>query len=188
VADESKSSEETHEEDPTSEAQRFFALLSLLDKNVPELEAWRLEDGYGDEFDSEVLGLSEAWMLATRHLFDDGDRPIDVDGVWPRLLAVIEVALVLCEQLFDDARDDDGLAVDVFAGSGIMCDVTRNVASLEVLLPWMGPVSLESARIEISNHTTSRSYDINDVDRSKSGLSYKPLAISPLALVPDRRS
>lgn len=53
MADESKSSEETHDEDPTSEAQRFSALLSLLDENVPELEAWRLEDGYGDEFDGQ---------------------------------------------------------------------------------------------------------------------------------------
>ena len=163
-------------------------MLSLLYENVPELETWRLEDGYGDEFDSEVLGLSEAWMLVTRHLFDDDDRPIDVEGVWPRLLAVIEVALELCDLLFDDARDDDGLVVDVFTGSGIMCDVTRNVASLEVLLPWMGPVSLEGARIEISNHTTSRGYGINDVDWSKSGLSYRPLAISALALVPARRS
>jgi hypothetical protein len=127
-------------------------------------------------------------MLVTRHLFDDDDRPIDVDGVWPRLLAVNEVALELCDLLFDDARDDDGLAVDVFAGSGIMCDITRRIASLEVLLPWMGPVSLEGARIEISNHTTSRGYDINDVDWSNSGLSYRPLAISPLALVPARRS
>jgi hypothetical protein len=53
VADESKSSEDTHEEDPTCEAQKFSALLSLLDKNVPELEAWRQEDAYGDEFDSK---------------------------------------------------------------------------------------------------------------------------------------
>lgn len=188
MVDESKSSEESHEEGPTSEAQRFSALLSLLHENVPVLEAWRQEDAYGDEFDSEVLGLSEAWMLVNRHLFDDDDRPIDGEGVWPRLLAVIEVALELGDLLFDDARDDDGLVVDVFAGSGIMCDVTRNVASLEVLLPWMGPVSLESARIEISNHTTSRGYDITDVDWSKSGLSYRPLAISPQALVPARRS
>ncbi len=163
-------------------------MLSLLDQNVPELEAWRAEDAYGDELDPEVLGLWEAWWLVTRHLFDEDDNPIDVDGTWPRLLAVVEVALELCGLLFDDGRDDDGVVVDVFAGAGIMCDVTRTVGSLEELLPWMGPVTLDVARIEIENHTTSRAYDVDDVDWSKSGHLYRPLAISPLALVPARRS
>ena len=69
-----------------------------------------------------------------------------------------------------------------------MCDITRTVGSLEELLPWMGPVTLDTARIEIENHKTSRGYDVNNVDWSKSGVSYRPLAISPLALVPTRRS
>ena len=188
VADGSGSSDGQENEDPTSEAQRFSALLSLLDANVPELEAWRLDGLFGDEFDSEVLGLSEAWLLVTRHLFDEHDRPIEGGGVWPRLLAVVEVALELCGLLFDDGRDDDANAVDVFAGAGVICDVTRTVGSLEELLPWMGPVTLDVARDEIENHTISRGYDLNDVDWSNSGRSYSPLGISPLALVPARRS
>ena len=163
-------------------------MLSLLDANVPELEAWRLDGLYGDESDSKFLTLSEAWLLVTRHLFDEHDRPIEVGGVWPRLLAVVELALELCGLLFDDGRDEDGIAVDVFAGAGVMCDVTRTVGSLEELLPWMGPVTLDVARVEIENHTISRGYDVNDVDWSKSGHSFRPLAISPLALVPARRS
>ena len=69
-----------------------------------------------------------------------------------------------------------------------MCDVTRTVGSLEELLPWMGPVTLDVARVEIENHTISRGYDVNDVDWSKCGHSNRPLAISPLALVPARQS
>jgi hypothetical protein len=175
------------DEDPESEAQRFSALLCLLKAKVPELEEWRLQDNFG-ETDLRVLTLSEAWTLVTRHLFDADDHPIDIDRVWPWLLAVIEVALELCGLLFDDARDDDGVTVDVFAGSGIMCDVTRNVASLQVLLPWMGPVSLDCAHIEVNTHTTSRGYDVNDVDWSMSSRSFAPLGISPSMMVPPRRT
>ena len=188
MPDESKRNVEGRKEDPASEAQRFAALLSLLQENVPELVAWKLEDAFGDEFDSEVLGLSEAWMLVEHHLFDDDDHPVEVDVVWPRLLAVIEVALELCDLLFDDERDDDGVLVDAFAGSGIMCDITRNVASLEALLPWMGTACLESARDEITNHTTSRGYGIDDVDWSKSGVVYRPSTVALPDLVPARRS
>jgi hypothetical protein len=176
------------DEDRTSEAHRFSALLSLLKQNVPELEQWRLQSHFGDESDSRVLGLSEAWMLVTEHLFDDQNRPVEVERLWPRLLQVMEVALGLCDLLFDHEREDDAVAVDVFAGSGIMCDVTRNVASLEALLPWMGPVSLDIARIEINNHTISRGYHANNVNWTKSGHSYRPLGISPVTLVPPRRS
>lgn len=180
-------SDEAPEEDPTSEARRFSALLTLLDEQVPELERWRLEGCYGDEFDSEVLTLGEAWMLASDHLFDDDDQLIDVDGVWPRLLAVIDVALDLCDVLYRDGRDDDAISVAAFAGSGIICDITRKKTSLESLLPWMGPSSLEGARVEVSSHATTRGYDIDDVDWSTSGLAFRPLAISPLELVPARR-
>lgn len=188
MPDESRRNVEGREEDPASEAQRFVALLSLLQENVPELVAWKLEDAFGDELDPEVLGLSEAWMLVDDHLFDDDDHPVEVDVVWPRLLAVIEVALDLCDLLFDDERDDDGIAIDVFARSGIMCDTTRNVASLEALLPWMGPACLEGARAEVNNHTTSRGYGIDDVDWSNSGVAYRPLVVSLLDLVPARRN
>jgi hypothetical protein len=127
-------------------------------------------------------------LSSNEHLFDNDAHPVEVDGVWPRLLAVIEVALELCDILFDDERDDDGIAVDVFAGAGIMCDITRNVASLEALLPWMGPACLKGARTEVNNHMTSRGYGIDDVDWSNSGVAYRPLAVSVLDLVPARRS
>ncbi len=188
VSDESKRNVEGGEEDCASEARRFASLLSLLQEHVPELVAWKREDAFGYEVDSEVLGLPEAWMLVNEHLFDNDAHPVEVDGVWPRLLAVIEVALELCDILFDDERDDDGIAVDVFAGAGIMCDITRNVASLEALLPWMGPACLKGARTEVNNHMTSRGYGIDDVDWSNSGVAYRPLAVSVLDLVPARRS
>lgn len=188
MPDELNRNGEGREDHPASEAQRFAALLSLLRENVPELVAWKRKDAFGDEFDSEDLGLSEAWMLVEHHLFDDDHHPVEVNVVWPRLLAVIEVALALCDLLFDDERDDDGIAVDVFAGSGIMCDITRNVASLEALIPWMGPACLEGARTEVNNHATSRGYGVDDVDWSNSGAAYMPLAVSVLDLVPARRS
>lgn len=175
-------------EDPEIEAQRFSGLLSLLVAHVPEISEWWRDALFGDDLDPKVLTLSGAWTVVNRRLFDDNHRPIDVHGVWPRLLRVVEVALELCDLLFDDDREEDGITVDVFAGSGVMCDITRNLASLEELLPWMGPVSLDGARIEIANHTTSRGYDADDVDWSRSGTSFRTLGISPTALIPARRA
>ena len=188
VSDELRRNVEGGEEDRAIEARRFASLLPLLQENVPELVVWKREDALGDELDSEALGLSEAWILVNGRLFDNDGHPVEVDGIWPRLLAVIEVAIDLGHLLFDDERDDDGIAVSVFAGSGIMCDITRNVASPEALLPWMGPACVKGARTEVNNHTTSRGYGIDDVDWSNSGVAYRPLAVSVLDLVPARRS
>jgi hypothetical protein len=176
------------DEDPESEARRFSGLLSLLAANVPELERWRRESLYGDEFDSDVLTFVTAYLVLDMHLFDDLDQPIDVHGVWPRLLSVIEVALELRELLGGGGRDTDSIAVDAFAGAGLICDITRNVALLQRLLPLMGPQTLDTVRIEIASHTASRGYDAADVDWSNSGIAYTPLGISPQTLIPAYRA
>lgn len=183
---------ESDEEDPISESRRFSALVSLLVTNVPELGDWWRDEWWQDspcdyEFDPEVLTLFEAYYLVRTRLFDDHDRPLDTDRVWPRLLPVVEVALELCQLLFDSDRQDDSTSMDAFAGAGIVCDITRTVASLEKLLPFMGPVTLDSVLFEIDNHSTIRGYEADAVDWSRSGIAYRPLGISPLSLVPAQR-
>ena len=68
--------------------------------------------------------------------------------------------------------------------SGIMCDVTRNRESLQCLLPWMGPVSVDIAHGEVSARARSRSYDLDDVDWASSGTGYERISVSSTSLRP----
>jgi len=68
--------------------------------------------------------------------------------------------------------------------SGIMCDVTRNRESLQCLLPWMGPVSVDTAHGEVSARASSRSYDHDDVDWASSGKGYERIPVSATSLRP----
>lgn len=174
------------EEEPlkarSAEATRFSAILSLLVAVVPEIQTWWDEDRDEDD-DPDVLTLSDGWLLVNRHLFDN-DKPVDDGEVWPRLLRVVEVALELCDLLSNDDHEEDCVTVDVFAGSGIMCDITRNREFVQCLLPWMGPLSVDSAQIEVSAHASSRSFDVDDVEWALSGTGYERLAISTVSLRP----
>jgi len=175
-------------EDPTSEARRFDALLSLVAANVPEFEVWRLDRHYGDEFDSKVLTLSEAWVSAMSHLFDEDDQPLLVDTVWPRILQVVEVAILVSDILWsDEAREADFAIVDGFASAGFVCDLTESRASIRTLLPWMGPETVAAAQGEVEQHSRSRGFGVEDIDWSGAGSSFIGLSVRPLDLVPTPR-
>ncbi len=164
------------------EAIRFNALLSAVREAVPEVDDWwadRSRENKGP------LTLAELSWLVPFHVFDEAGVPTGDTGLWARLFRILEALLLLEEVLWaDEQSNDDAAEVDAFAGAGMMCDVTRTRASLEALLPWMGPACVASARIEVAAHSTSRGFSVEEVDWTDAGTRFVPLTLNPTDLAP----
>jgi hypothetical protein len=171
------------EEDPESEAQRFGALLTVLIETVPELGGWWAESN--DEL-PEPMTLCQAGIEAgVFRLFDEDDQLRHVNTVWPRMLRFIELAFRVEDILWsDETREADAVTIDAFATCGLVCDLTRARDSIETLLPWMGPETVESARREVELHWRSRGFGVEDVAWAKAGTAFVELDHRPEDLVP----
>ena len=173
------------DEDPASEAERFSALLMVLLDIVPEIGQW-----WTDTYDEEAppMTLGAVGLEAVLNLFDTNDQPQLVDTVWPRMLQVVELAVRVADILdADETREDDATTVGGFATAGILCDATRKTASIQILLPWLGPHSVEAAQDEMEAHSLSRGFGVDDVDWSNAGSRFIGLAIRPEDLLPTLR-
>lgn len=171
------------DEDPASEARRFSALLAVLLDTVPELREWWADSSDEGEW---PLTLPQAGIEAgVFRLFDDDRRPLQVETVWPRMLQFIELALRVEELLWSDgSREEDAVTINSFTTSGLVCDVTRRRGSIETLLPWMGPDTVDSARAEVEFHSGSRGFGVDDIDWSLAGTAFVELDHRPEDLVP----
>jgi hypothetical protein len=112
-------------------------------------------------------------------LLDERDRPRQLDtDIWPRIFAFLEVAeelIALLEAELGPEHEDVTVA-DAFVNAGILCDVTRNAAGLQELLPWMGPETTTAARCEVEIHEGSRGWGAEELDWSVSGTLFVPNA------------
>lgn len=177
----------TVDEDPASEARRFAGLIGVLRDTVPEIDEW-WADSYA-EGETPMTLCSAGIEASTLHLFDGDDHPLLVDTVWPRLLQVVELALLVFEILWsDEVLEPDAVTVDCFAGAGIICDLTRTRESIRTLLPWMGPETVAFAQGEVENHSGSRGFGVADVDWTGAGSSFAGLDVRPEDVLPIRHA
>jgi hypothetical protein len=171
------------DEDPETEVRRFASLLSLLDRVVPELADWRAASSPEGPMTIIDAGLETRW-----NLFDDDARLIVVDDIWRRLLQVVELVLAIDEGWWtDEATEDDAATLDAFAGAGIVCDVTRAIDSIQAVLPFMGPRTIEVATQEVCNHAESRGFDVDAIDWTTAGASFVGLDLDFMDYLPTPR-
>lgn len=116
-------------------------------------------------------------------LRDDG-QPTHVQTVWPRMLQFIELALRVEDILWaDSSREEDAVTIGSLT-TGLVWDLTRSRGSIEILLPWMGPETVESARAEVEYYSGSRGFGVKDVDWSLAATAFVELDHRPEDLMP----
>jgi hypothetical protein len=125
--------------DGQAEARRWHRFVSAFLTELPELA--------GLLADREVeppLTPGDLWTTISLELLADDYAPLRTEThVWTRLLRLLEVVEEL-RDLLEQATpesEDDILTLDAFVNAGLLCDITRNRAGLEQLLPWMGPLT-----------------------------------------------
>lgn len=172
---------------PSERSPAVRGLIGVLRDTVPEIDEW-WADSYA-EGETPMTLCSAGIEASTLHLFDDDNHPLLVDTVWPRMLQVVELALLVFEILWsDEILEPDAVTVDCFAGAGIICDLTRTRESIRTLLPLMGPETVAFAQGEVANHSGSRGFGVADVDWAGAGSALAGLDVRPEDVLPIRRS
>ena len=80
--------------------------------------------------------------------------------------------------------NDDFYEIEAFVNATIVCDISRTKAGLEMLLPYMGPRTVDSARREVTGHASSRGFAEAEVDWRFATTRFVPLDIDPRSLLP----
>ena len=156
-------------------ARRWQPFVDAFLECVPEVRASLEQESDGER--ARRFTPADLWIQVVTDLLDNDDYPARVHAdVWPRILAFLEVAEELAELLSTESQHEDATTAEGFVSSGILCDVTRNVAGLQELLPWMGPRTVAAARGEVECHGRSRAGTYERVDWSVAGNRFVPLA------------
>ncbi len=164
--------------------QRWQRLVSAFLLELPELSGFLARP----EIDRAVTP-GDVWTTISLELLSDDYAPLGTESdLWARLLGLLEVVEELRDLLEQTVphSEEDVLTLDAFANTGLLCDITRNRAGLERLLPWMGPRTVQAARGEVAVHDrVHREWGGRDVSWESAGTACRFTDFDPVSLRPE---
>jgi hypothetical protein len=156
------------------EARRWQKLVDAFLDHLPEVRSALERFSYLVDYEEgRRWGPGDLAPQVSTDLLDFDCYPVGLEtDVWRRLLAFLEIVEELRELLERDVGEGhpDAVTVNAFADAGILCSVTSNRDGLQVLLPLMGPKTVESAKAEVTMHRR------DEPDWSLAGSEFEPLS------------
>jgi hypothetical protein len=138
-----------------------------------------------DDDDLRTRGTVGIFMTLDWVADDDGMPRFTEGDYWARALRVIEVVEEAMEVIAEDPdRESDLANLSAVSTAGLLCQLTRNPAGLEQLLPLMGPLSVQACRDEVALHVVSRGFDGSAVDWSLACSRFQRHPIDPSTILP----
>ena len=165
------------------DGQRWRRLVSAFLVEVPELSGLLARREV-----EEPITLGDVWTTISLELLSDDYAPLQTESeLWARLLRLLEVVEELRDFLEQTVphSQEDVVMLDAFANAGLVCDITRNRAGLERLLPSMGPRTIQAVRGEVAVHDrVHREWGGRDVAWESAGAAFRRADVDPAGLRP----
>jgi hypothetical protein len=153
------------------DARRWRDCIAVFTDHIPEFRPI-LERDFEEDEACTPLGM---WFTVNGDDFPEGDE------VWGRFGSLLELALQAVEVMREEGADErDIVQLGAFVSAGVIADLSSNLSGFEELIAFMGPRTIDAARIEVQYWGIRE----DEIDWSAASTRYVALDLDPRVLLP----